>query len=102
MLFRSTQHPQRVACDRAFAGEPLQERGTSVRVGKSLGSERGDGGVGRVGGVTEQLFQCRIDDGRFAAVSVGTERPHEHAFVDGVEQTPEGFLPPDVYRDGAA
>jgi hypothetical protein len=53
--------------------------------------------------MAEQLFERGVGDERAAGLgAVGTDRPHEHAFVHGVEQTPEGLRPPGVYRDGAA
>jgi len=94
------QHPHRIARHRAFAGQAIEEGGTGVRLGEAAGCQRREVGIRRL---AEQLFERRIgDDCRAVVGAVGTDRPHEHTFVNDVEQTPEGLLPPGVYRDGAA
>ena len=97
------QHPHRIARHRAFADQAIEEGGARLRVGEAAGCKRRDGRVRRVRRVAEQLFERGIGDDRGAVFgAVGTDRPHEHTFVNGVEQTPEGLFPPGVYRDGAA
>jgi hypothetical protein len=50
--------------------------------------------------VSEQLLEGRIgkESGTVLA-AVQADGAHEHAFVNGVEKTPEGFRTAGVYRD---
>jgi hypothetical protein len=51
--------------------------------------------------MSEQLSERGIGDESGAIIAaVGTDRPHEDAFVHGVQQTPEGLGAAGVYRDG--
>jgi hypothetical protein len=85
---------------RPFAGEPIQEVRPRLRVGEALGCKRHDAPLGRVRRVSEQLLERGVGDDRGAVLAaVGTDRTHEHAFVHGVEQTPEGLGAAVVYRD---
>ena len=53
--------------------------------------------------MSEQLLEGAVGDDRGAVLTaVRTDRTHEHAFVHGVEETPEGPGAVSVYRDGAA
>ena len=56
-----TTQTQQVVRDGALGEQAADERHPRCRIHEPLGCKRGDGRVGRVGSVSEDRFQVRID-----------------------------------------